>query len=76
MTIRIKIESILRNLKETATIDELLKKIPEGIGPEEFYGTLNLLEINGKIILSKEKLLWIYTPREKLNKLITRGIEI
>lgn len=55
---------------------EIKEKLPIKIKRRELLLILNDLENKGKIIIGTKGILWIFSEREELNLLISRGIEI
>ncbi|MFH1308280.1 MAG: hypothetical protein ABIH72_05500 [archaeon] len=70
------VEKELRNAKEVISIAELKRRLPKKIMHSTLLKIIDYLQISGKILISTKGVVWIYTPREELNKLIKRGLEI
>ena len=69
------IKRFLRNKREILTTSEL-KKHFLNIDNEDLSSKLDSLNIQGKIIKRKNKILWIFSKRKELDSLILKGIEI
>ena len=70
------VEDVLRKSKEVIKIAELKRKLPKKIMHNTLMKIIDYLQMSGKILISTKGIIWIYTPREKLNELIRRGIEV
>jgi len=70
------VEDVLKNAKEAIKIAELKRRLPKKIMHSTLITILNYLQMSGKILISTKGIVWIYTPRNELNKLIAGGIEI
>ena len=70
------VEYVLRNSKEAIKIAELKRKLPRKIMHKTLITILNYLQLSGKILISMKGIIWIYTPREELNEMIKKGIEL
>lgn len=70
------IEGVLRNAKQAIKISELKRRLPKKVMHSTLLVVLDYLQISGKILISTKGIVWVYTPREELNKMIERGIEI
>ena len=70
------VEDVLRKSKEVIKIAELKRKLPKKIMHNTLMKIIDYLQMSGKILISTKGIIWIYTPRVKLNELIRRGIEV
>ncbi|MBU2639747.1 MAG: hypothetical protein KKG75_03515 [Nanoarchaeota archaeon] len=57
-------------------ISEIKKKLPKQVMHQTLIQILNYLQISGKILIGTKGVLWIFTERKELNKLIEGGLEI
>lgn len=72
----IMVEETIKNAKELITIAELKRRLQKKVMHSTLIKILYYLQISGKILISPKGILWIFTPREELNKLIEKGVEI
>ena len=70
------VESVLRKAREVIKISELKRRLPRKVMHGTLVKILDYLQISGKIIVSIKGVLWVYTPREELNWLIKKGLEV
>jgi len=70
------VEDILRKAKEVVKVSELKRMLPKKIMHSTLMTILDYLQMSGKILISTKGIVWIYTPREELNKMIEAGIEL
>jgi len=70
------VEDVLRKIGELLTIAELKKKLPKKIMHQTLLYILDYLQYSGKILIGVKGILWIYTPRKELEKLISKGTEL
>lgn len=76
LTTVLMVEKLLEKAKEVLTIAELKRKLPKKIMHSTLIQILNYLQESGKILIGTKGIIWIYTPREELEKLIARGTEV
>ncbi len=70
------VEKILKDAKETITLAELKRKLPKKIMHQTLIRILDYLQLSGKIIIGTKGILWIFTERRELNKLMSEGLEV
>ena len=70
------IEKTLKDAKEVLTLAELKRKLPKKVMHQTLLRVLDYLQLSGKIIIGTKGILWIYTERKELNKLISEGLEV
>jgi hypothetical protein len=70
------VEGTLKNSGELMTLAELKKKLPRKVMHQTLLQILDYLQISGKIIIGTKGMLWIFTEKEELNKLVKRGTAI
>ena len=70
------VEEVLKNLGEIIKIAELKRKLPKKVMHQTLMTILDYLQLSGKIIISTKGVLWVYTPRKDLEKMIEGGIEL
>jgi len=70
------VEEVLRNAREALKIAELKRRLPKKVMHNTLLKILDYLQVSGKILMGTKGIVWIYTPREDLNRLIKEGIEV
>jgi hypothetical protein len=70
------VEEILKELNELITVAELKRQLPRKVMHQTLIQILDYLQISGKIVFGTKGILWIFTPRKELNKLIEKGMEV
>lgn len=70
------VEETLKKRGELLTIAELKRILPKQVMHQTLMQILDYLQLSGKIILGTKGVLWIFTERKELNKLIRRGTEV
>lgn len=64
------VEKTLKDAGEVIKIAELKRRLPKKVMHSTLLEILDYLQESGKIVIGTKGVLWIYTPREELNKLI------
>jgi len=70
------VEETLRKSGELITVARLKKALPKKVMHSTLLQILDYLQFSGKIILTTKGIIWIFTPRKELDKLIKRGLEL
>ena len=70
------VEDILRKSRQVIKIAELKRKLPKKVMHSTLMTILDYLQMSGKILIGTKGIVWVYTPREELNKMIDKGIEL
>ena len=70
------VEDTLKKAGEVLTLAELKRKLPRKVMHNTLLQVLDYLQISGKIIIGTKGILWVFTERKELDRLIKRGIEI
>ena len=70
------VESTLRESREAIKPAELKRRLPKKVMHATLLRILDYLQMSGKILIGTKGIIWVYTPREELNKLIKSGIEV
>ena len=70
------VESVLRNSREAIKISELKRRLPKKVMHSTLLKILNYLQLGGKILISTKGIVWVYTPRQELNEMIKKGLEL
>ena len=70
------VEDTLMKADGVMNVAELKRKLPKQVMHQTLVGILDYLAYSGKIVFHEDKVLWTYTDRKELNKLIKKGTEI
>ncbi len=70
------VEKTLQDVGEPISLAELKRRLPKQVMHSTLIYILDYLQYSGKIIIGTKGILWIFTPREELNKLIEGGLEL
>lgn len=70
------VEETLEQAGQLITLAELKRKLPKKVMHQTLITIVDYLQISGKIIIGTKGILWVYTEKKELDKLIERGIEI
>ena len=70
------VEDILKDAGEVITVAELKRRLPRKVMHTTLTAILDYLQQSGKIVIGTKGVLWVFTEREELNKLIGRGLEL
>ena len=57
-------------------ISDIKKQLPKQVMHQTLLHILDYLQLSGKIIIGTKGVLWIFTERKNLDKLIKEGLEI
>ena len=72
----IMVEETLKKVGEVIKVSELKRRLPRKVMHNTLLHILDYLQRSGKIIITTKGVLWIYAPREELDRLIERGLEV
>ncbi len=70
------VEETLRGAGELVTLAELKRKLPRKVMHATLLTVLDYLQLTGKIVIGTKGILWIFTERPELDRLINEGIEV
>ena len=70
------VEDTLKKAGELVTLAELKRKLPRKVMHQTLTQVLDYLQLSGKIIIGTKGILWTFTERKELDKLIKRGKEV
>ncbi|MBT3463623.1 hypothetical protein HOD20_00045 [archaeon] len=70
------VEETLKEIGELVSLAELKRKLPRKVMHQTLIQILDYLQISGKIAIGTKGILWIFTERKELNKLIQKGTEV
>ena len=73
----IMIEEFLKKHRDAPMkISEIKEKIPKKVMHQTLLQIFNYLQLSGKILIGTKGILWVFTERKELDKLIGEGLEI
>jgi Mn-dependent DtxR family transcriptional regulator len=67
------VENTIREAKETVTVAELKQRLPRKVNHNTLKTILTYLQESGKIEFTPYGAVWIFSPKEDLHLLLTRG---
>ena len=70
------VEETLREAGEVVTLAELKRKLPRKVMHNTLIQILDYLQLSGKVFIGTRGILWIFTGRDELNRLIKKGVEV
>ena len=70
------VEDVLKEAGEVITVAELKRRLPRKVMHSTLIAILDYLQHSGKVVIGTKGLLWVFTERDELNKLINRGLEV
>lgn len=70
------VEDTLKDTGEVVKVSELKRLLPKKVMHQTLLKILDYLHMSGKILISTKGVVWIYTPKEDMAKLIESGIEL
>jgi len=70
------VEDVLKKSQEAIKVAELKRKLPKKIMHSTLMKILDYLQISGKILISTKGIIWVYMPRDQIERMIEGGIEI
>lgn len=70
------VEKTLKEAGELITLAELKRKLPRKVMHQTLTQILDYLQISGKIIIGTKGILWVFTERKELDRLIEKGTEV
>ncbi len=70
------VEETLKKVGELITVAELKRRLPKKVMHQTLLQILDYLQISGKILIGTKGILWIFTERKELDKLINSGTEV
>ena len=72
----IMVENILKDAKEPITRYEIMKRMKNKIMRQSLNVVIQYLVEKNMVIDSEKGVLWVYTPKEKLNEWLKDSVEI
>ena len=70
------VEKVLKEAELVLPKEEIKRRLPMKIMHQTLNLILNYLEERGMILQGTKGVLWVYTPRKELDKMIEGGMEI
>ena len=70
------VEDSLKNAGELVTLAELKRRLPRKVMHATLLTILDYLQISGKIVIGTKGILWVFTERPELDRLIKEGLEV
>ena len=70
------VEEVLKRAKQLVTLAELKRKLPRQVMHATLLTILDYLQFSGKIVICTKGILWTFTERPELDRLIKEGIEL
>lgn len=70
------VEETLKEAGELLTLAELKRRLPRKVMHQTLLQILDYLQISGKILIGTKGILWVFTERKELERLIQRGTEV
>ena len=76
LTTVLMVEKTLKDAGELLSVAELKRRLPKKVMHQTLLYVLDYLQYSGKILIGTKGILWIFTERKELNKLIEGGMEV
>ena len=70
------VEKTLKEAGELMTLAELKRRVPRKVMHQTLIQILDYLQISGKILIGTKGILWVFTERKELDRLIEKGTEV
>jgi translation initiation factor RLI1 len=70
------VEGTLQCAGQVLTVAELKRRLPKKVMHQTLLHILDYLQYSGKIIIGTKGVLWVFTERKELDKLINEGLEV
>lgn len=70
------VESLLKESGELLSVAEIKRRLPKKVMHQTLLYILDYLQMSGKVLIGTKGILWIFTERKELDKLIQRGTEV
>ena len=69
------VEQVLKDAGEVIPLAELKRRLPKKVMHGTLLTILDYLQQSGKILLGTKGILWVFTERPELDRLIKGGLE-
>jgi hypothetical protein len=76
LTTVIMVEKTLRNSGELLKVAELKRRLPRKVMHNTLLTILDYLQSSGKILIGTKGILWVFSDRKELDRLVKQGIEL
>lgn len=70
------VEETLKEAEGPMTVAQLKAALPRKVMHNTLLEILDYLQMSGKILIGTKGVVWIYAPREELERLAEEGIEL
>ncbi len=70
------VEETLKGAGQVLTIAELKRHLPKKVMHQTLVYILDYLQYSGKIVIGTKGILWVFTERKELDKLLSESIEL
>ena len=70
------VEKVLKDSGELVTVAELKRILPKKIMHNTLIKILDYLHLSGKIIIGTKGILWVFTEKKDLGRMINSGTEV
>ena len=70
------VEDVLKDTGEVISFAELKRRLPKKVMHQTLIQVLDYLQVSGKIIIGTKGILWVFTERKEIEKMIGMGIEV
>ena len=70
------VEHTLQDAKEVIKVAELKRRLPRKVMHQTLIRILDYLQESGKILITTKGVVWTYTPKDMMERLKKRGLEL
>jgi len=70
------VEETIKKARGLITIADIKRSLPKKVMHSTLMEILNYLQLSGKIAITVKGIIWIFAPREEIDALIKRGLEV
>lgn len=70
------VEETFKKAGELVTLAELKRRLPRKVMHATLLTILDYLQLSGKIVIGTKGILWVFTERPELDRLINEGLEL
>ena len=70
------VEHTLQDANEVIKIAELKRRLPRKVMHQTLMRILDYLQESGKILITTQGVVWTYTPKDMMERLKKRGLEL
>lgn len=76
LTTVLMVEKTLKNAGEVMRVAELKRKLPRKVMHATLLTILDYLQASGKVLIGTKGVLWVFSERKELDRLIKQGLEV